>query len=292
MEIHMSQDTLENFASAEDVLKVRCHKCDHRILIENPEPLKKANCPACEAVFYIPKQVNDFIYESTLCDDGILAIYRGTDQKLNRRVFFKVVNKDIIDQDEVYNVGIGSFFHEKIASVFGTENVNGDLVLLTEYIEGNTLEYYLEKGMNLESESIISITQEIAGLMKEASAENIHHGHLSLDSIWINDEGEIKVADFVLRQRIRENASEEYLDKLLDSRYFKNTSESSINESTDLYALGICIYKVLTGTFYGAASHNLTDLELDTPESFNQAMQNLLDGKISSFEEFIKNSCS
>ena len=142
--------------------------------------------------------------------------------------------------------------------------------------------------MNLEADSVISITQEITALMKEASTEKIHHGHLSLDSIWINSEGEVKVTDFVLRQRTRDNAPEEVKEKIVDPRYFKDVSKSGIDESTDLYSLGVCIYKALTGVFPGAASHNLTDLELDTPDSFNGAIQNLLDGKVSSFEELHK----
>ena len=127
----MSQELLDEATATENVLKVRCHQCDHRIIIENPEPLQKTSCPECEAVFYIPKQVKNFVYESPLSDDGVVAIYRGTDQKLNRRVFFKVVNKELINQDEVYNVGIGAFFHERIASVFGTEKLDGELILLT-----------------------------------------------------------------------------------------------------------------------------------------------------------------
>ena len=281
----MSQELLEGTTSVEDVLKVRCHQCDHRIIIENPEPLKQASCPECDAVFYIPKQVKDFIYESPISDDEVLAIYRGTDQRLNRQVFFKVVNKELLNQDEVYNVGIGSFFHEKIASLFGTEKIEDELILLTEFIKGSTLEYYLEKGMVLESESIISITQEVASLFKEAAAEEIHHGHLSLDSIWINEEGEVKVADFVLRQRVREHAADEYLEKILDTRYFKDTKESAIDEATDLYSLGVCIYKVLTGEFPDAEYKRLGSFDVETPESFNEIIEALLDGNVGSFKE-------
>ena len=122
--------------------------------------------------------------------------------------------------------------------------------------------------------------------MKEASGEKIHHGHLSLDSIWINEEGEIKVADFVLRQTIREHAGDDFITKILNPDYFRDLKNSSINEKTDLYSLGACLYKILTGNFPEDNSHKLTNLELETPDCFNAAVQSLIDDEI----ETLKNS--
>ncbi|MCM8529879.1 MAG: protein kinase [Lentisphaeraceae bacterium] len=275
----MEEQVLEN------ILKVRCHECDHRIVVEDPKPLTKTECPECEASFYIPKQIENFLLESPISDDGIIAQYHGTDLRLNRRVVFKIINSEFIDADKVYNVGVGSFTHENMASTFGTETIDGDLILLTEYIDGDNLEGYLEKGMVLEMDSILSITKDLVYLLSQAAKEDVHHGHLSLNSIWVTAEGDIKVADFVIRQKVRENCPKDISAKVLEAKYFRSLEDIKVNQETDLYSLGICLYKLTTGNFPEGQCQAPKTINESVPSNLNDAIIALVSGSVSSFDE-------
>ena len=279
----MSNSIVEESTDIENILKVRCHSCDHRIVVENPVPLASCFCPDCGVKFTIPKQLGSCLLESMVTENEIIGTYRGTDQKLNRQVIFKLINKDFINHDEVYNIGIGTFVHDNAATIYGTQEFDGDLLVLSEYINGHTLEYHLNHGQNLAIESIIETAKDISNLMLAAAEKDIHHGHLSLDAIWVDEEGEVKVADFFIRQKVRENCTQNITSQVLDQNYFRDVNASGANEESDLYSLGVCLYKMSTGRFPDKDLVEPKIINDEVPDFLNTALVGLLRSEINSF---------
>lgn len=104
------------------------------------------------------------------------------------------------------------------------------------------------------------------------------HGNLTLDTIYIRPKGQIVVADFGVRDLLELNAPGE----LISHENVVNAPEQLINEPigpyTDVYALGVVLYQLLTGSqvFAGATDDEVAYVDLVTAiQPFSQLRNDL-----------------
>lgn len=277
----MSATILPKDQNLIDYIKIQCHKCDSRLELKKVVPLSKVECPKCSMELRIPKQIGDLLLEQKINTDENFTFYRGTDLRLNRPAVIKVINKELTDPDEIYSFGIGAFSHENISSIYSVDIIEDTYYLITENIIGQTLEHYLRVEDEFEADDILGIAQHVAEALKVAAEKNIHHGHLSLDAIWVSMEGDCKVADFGIRERLYTQSLDGAEKIIKDPIYFKDGL--STPEQKDLYSFGVCLHKLAVGEF---PINGLAVLENSImPAFFNTIIQELLTGSISSFEE-------
>lgn len=262
-----------------DYIKIQCHKCESRLELKKVSPLSKVECPECSTTLRIPKKVGDILLEQQINQDRNFTFYRGTDLRLNRPAVIKTINKELTDPDEIYSFGIGAFSHEGISSIYSVDIIDGTYHLITENIIGQTLEHYLNVKDEFEEDDILGITQHVTEALKAAAEKNIHHGHLSLDAIWVSTEGDCKVADFGIRERLYTQSLEGVEAAIKNKVYFKNSLMTP--EKKDLYSFGVCLHKLAVGEF---PLNGIALLENSImPAWFNKIIQDLLKGEIESF---------
>ncbi|MCM8531729.1 MAG: protein kinase [Lentisphaeraceae bacterium] len=277
----MSTVILPKDESLIDYIKIQCHKCESRLELKKVSPLSKVECPECSTELRIPKQIGDLLLEQKINTDENFTFYRGTDLRLNRPAVIKAVNKELTDPDEIYSFGIGAFSHENISSIYSVDIQDGTYYLITENIIGQTLEHYLRVDDEFEADDILGIAQHVAEALKVAAENNINHGHLSLDAIWVSTEGDCKVADFGIRHRLYSQSLDGVEQIIKNSIYFKDGL--STPEEIDLYSFGVCLHKLAVGEF---PINGMAVLENSImPAFFNKIIQDLLKGNISTFEE-------
>ena len=263
-----------------DYIKIQCHKCDARLELKQVTPLSKVECPECETSLRIPKQVGDILLEQKINTDENFTFYRGTDLRLNRPAVIKVINKELTDPDEIYSFGIGAFSHENISSIYSVDIIDDTYYLITENIIGQTLDHYIRVEDEFEADDILGIAQHVSEALKVAAKDNIHHGHLSLDTIWVSTEGDCKVADFGIREKLYSQSLDGVEEAIKDKVYFNESISDP--EKKDLYSFGVCLHKLAVGEF---PINGLAVLENSIlPAWFNKIIQDLLKGNIETFE--------
>ena len=267
-----------------DYIKIQCNACETRMELKNIAPLTKVECPECSTTLRIPLKVGDLLLEQRINSDDNFTFYRGTDLRLNRPAVIKVINKSFTSPDEIYSFGIGSFVHENVSSIYSVNIMDDTYHLITENIIGQTLEHYLQIGDSFDQEDILGVAQQVTETLKDAAAKNIHHGHLSMDAIWVSTEGDCKVADFGIRQRLYTQDLKGKEEQIKKSIYF--CEKANTPEKIDLYSLGVCLHKLSTGEFplkgVDLLSHSIM------PQWFNEILDKLVNSQVVSFQELEK----
>ena len=160
-----------------------------------------------------------------------------------RLMIQKNVSKDSL---EIYN-NLIKCEHPNLARIYDTSQSIEGGIILEQFIDGVTLEYYLQHSVStpLDKESII--LQICDGLMA-LHEKNIIHRDMTPSNIIITDDGTVKIIDFDIARTPKRNARRDTV--LLGTEGFAAPEQFGFYQSTsrtDIYALGIIINYIYTG---------------------------------------------
>ena len=200
---------------------------------------------------------------------GMGVVYRARQLRLNREVALKVIadsGSAMERRRERFRVEgeiVASFVHPNIAHVYDAGEANTDVAggvcfLATELVEGGTL---ADVSKPIESRVAIQLIAVIAKALETAHAKGVIHRDLKPANILLAevDQGGVriegrqlmpKVADFGLACWEGQNSGEE--GTICGTPDFmapeQVTEREKISFRTDIHALGVILYQLLTGT--------------------------------------------
>jgi serine/threonine-protein kinase len=107
----------------------------------------------------------------------------------------------------------------------------------------------LRKEARLPFLSARKIFVEAAKALDYAHSKNVVHRDLKLSNIMISDENEVKVMDFGLARSARESTARVSSREVVGSPAYMPPEQDLgvFSKESDIYALGVCLYEVLTG---------------------------------------------
>ncbi len=183
------------------------------------------------------------------------AVYEGYEVTLDRRVAVKFLITSPTDGPEIAQ----RFRHEAraVAQIKSTHIVAVHSVgtyddipyLVMEYVDGPTLATHLAKKGKLESRDALRIVRQILLGLAEAHTLGLVHRDLKPANVMIDRQGRPIILDFGLVR----DASGENLTRagmiLGTPRYIspEQVQGRNIDQRTDLYAVGIMLFEMLTG---------------------------------------------
>lgn len=214
----------------------------------------------------VPRLLDDrYWLEATIGHGGMGVVYRAVDRTMARPVAVKVVRtSDGAPMDEEM---VGRFLreakntarlhHENIVEVFDMgRTAEGDLYLVMELLEGESLSVRLRRGERLDKNAAVHIARQICAALHVAHAAGIVHRDLKPANVMLVRRGEdahfVKVLDF----GVAKSYAPDQTTKLTRSGMLVGTIEymapeqilgRRVDARTDIYSLGIVLYKMLTG---------------------------------------------
>jgi serine/threonine protein kinase len=135
---------------------------------------------------------------------GMGRVYLASDARLGRTVALKALAPQLTreprhrDQLRREARAAAGLTHPGICTVYSLEELDGELYIVTEFVEGHTLRDEIEAATRPSLESIVATARELASAIASAHARGVTHRDLKPENIMRTPEGRIKVLDFGL----------------------------------------------------------------------------------------------
>ena len=195
-------------------------------------------------------------------EDRVFTNYLGKDLDSGSKVFIKILSPDKYTRYEVdkicYNNElpiIKSFDHKNIMHVYEAGSYSNTICVVSEYVGSTSLHDYLDGKGALDISTSLKLIEQIAFALRYAHSKNILHRNLKTANIGIyecNGELTLKVYDFGLSYIIDYGGT---TAELVDENFgfmapeATGLMERKVDVRSDLYSLGIILYRFVTGNF-------------------------------------------
>ncbi len=261
-----------------------------------------------------------------LGEGGMGCVYQG-EQTLGttvRKVAVKTLHKHLSHDESIKarfkrEVGtVAALEHPNTIQVFDFgETEDGTLFIVMEFVQGRSVADVLEKDGPMPPDRVLNILRQVVGSLEEAHSHGIVHRDLKPDNVVLAERAGqkdwVEVLDFGIAKRSTEHDPNEA--KLTQQGMVLGTppymspeqfTGQPIDVRSDIYALGVMAYEMLTGrlpweanTAWEWASKHMTEpptplerqpLGPHVPESMRSAITRALaknkDERFSSVREF------
>jgi predicted Ser/Thr protein kinase len=135
---------------------------------------------------------------------GMGRVYLATDARLGRTVALKVLAPHLLrdprQRDRLRHEAraAAGLTHPGICTVYALEELDGDLYIATEFIDGHTLGEEIRTGQRPTPDEILKTARELAEALAAAHKAGIVHRDLKPDNVMRGRDGRLKILDFGL----------------------------------------------------------------------------------------------
>jgi serine/threonine-protein kinase len=202
----------------------------------------------------VGKTVGKYRIVETLGRGGMGVVYKAIDETLDREVAIKVFSADLDEQDVVNRfrteaTTLAKLNHPEIATIYELYRSESDLLMVMEYVRGETLEKLAQRSGPLPPERAAYLVAQVLGALDYAHRSGIVHRDLKPANVMINDEGHVKVMDFGIARVL--GAAHTTLDGYMMGTPAYMAPEQVLGQEVDpradLYSIGVVFYRLLTG---------------------------------------------
>jgi predicted Ser/Thr protein kinase len=148
--------------------------------------------------------IGTYTIEREIGRGGMGHVYLAKDSRLGRSVALKAlplsVTRDSAQRERLRREAraAAALTHPGICTVFALEELNGDLFIVTEYVEGRTLREEIASGRRPTGHEVQETARELAEALASAHAKGITHRDLKPENIMRTSSGRVKILDFGL----------------------------------------------------------------------------------------------
>ena len=186
---------------------------------------------------------------------GMGVVYRARDEELGVDTALKVLRPDLGSDPSVVERFRSELrlarevSHKNVVRIHDIGEHEGLRFLTMRYVEGRSLREVLEKEGRLSPERAVAIARQIASALEEAHRAGVVHRDLKPGNVLLDSEDNAFVTDFGVARSLggdgltRAGAvvgTPDYLSP-------EQIAGEPVDGRTDLYALGIVLYEMLTG---------------------------------------------
>ena len=186
---------------------------------------------------------------------GMADVFLAVDTILNRQVAVKILRSELctdavsVLRFEREAQAATALSHPNIVEIYDVGEYKGHHYIVMEYVSGKPLKKMIQQRGALLTEEAIDIMIQLTAATAEAHRRGIIHRDIKPQNVIVKSDGSIKMLDFgialakgsmQLTQANNVMGSVHYLAPEL-------AKGQSASPQSDIYALGICLFEMLTG---------------------------------------------
>ncbi|MBX3063062.1 MAG: serine/threonine protein kinase [Anaerolineae bacterium] len=221
----------------------------------------------------IGKKLGNYKLSALLGQGGMAAVYRARQENMGRDVAIKVIDtsddpKDFKARFQREAQMIASLSHPHIIKVFDYGIQDQYVFLVMELLPGGTLGKLFRKGP-FPVKAAYRVISQLAEALDYAHAKNLIHRDLKPQNVLLDENRNVILTDFgiaKLWQRFSLNLGQ-YSEKVTGTPAYMAPEQwrnEDITPRTDIYALGVMMFEMLTGRlpFSGGTAKSMMYLHM------------------------------
>ena len=264
-------------------------------IAEQPAALKRVTKPHAEKL--AGKTIGVYRCDTLLGRGAMGAVYLAFHQQLERLCALKVLSPKYVETDADYvsrfrqeAIAVANLHHPNVVMAYAVGKHDELHYLEMEFVAGHSLQRVLDTRQRLAPADALRITAEIADGLAAAHRSGLIHRDVKPENVLLTKEmhglGRAKIGDFGLAKRVR-GRGEKVFDGLVGTPHYMAPelfTGTAASPSTDVYALGACLFRMLTGRvpFNGktvkqlmsqAMTQAFPDVRVECPDLPNEVAQ-------------------
>ncbi len=185
---------------------------------------------------------------------GMAVVYRAEDLQLGRKVAVKVLHaqyaedQDFVERFKREAKAAAQLQHPGIVAIYDSGEWEGTWYIAMELLEGPTLKERLNAEGRFSPAESVELIEKILRAVRAAHRDGIIHRDLKPHNVILDDQGEPKVTDFGIARRGASDMTA--TGSILGTAHYLAPEQAQgevITPRTDLYAVGVMLYEMLTG---------------------------------------------
>ena len=174
---------------------------------------------------------------SKLGEGSMGPAYKAFDETLTRDVVVKIVDPGLAETEGMRRfqsdaASLTALNHPGIASTYEFVHADRGLLVVTEFVRGQTFETIVERLGALPPDHAAYLIDQLLLVLTDAHGAGVVHGDIKPTNVFVTEQGGVKVTDFGVA-RVCGQAP---------------TSGQAADDQTDIYAVGILLSRLVTGT--------------------------------------------
>jgi tRNA A-37 threonylcarbamoyl transferase component Bud32 len=204
----------------------------------------------------IDKAFGPYVVVEKINEGGMAVVYKGYQESLNRYVAIKVLRGELAQDREFIArfrreaLAVARLSHPNILHVYDAGLAHGVYYIVMDYVEGGSLKDLIKKEGPLDVERAVSIAMQLAEALDCAHQQGLVHRDVKPSNVLMTRTGRPLLTDFGIARVVHESTRLTRTGTSIGTPEYMSPEQAQgkpTDARTDIYALGIVLYEMLSG---------------------------------------------
>ncbi|MDH4197486.1 MAG: protein kinase, partial [Candidatus Aminicenantes bacterium] len=186
---------------------------------------------------------------------GMGRVYKVFDERIREKIALKLLKPEIAFEEKTVErfrneIRIARrIVHRNVGRMFDLGEDDGTTYITMEYVHGQDLKALVRQAEALPIGKAVSIARQVCEGLVEAHRMGVVHRDLKSGNIMIDKEGNARIMDFGIARSLHTESATADGSIVGTPEYMspEQVDGRAVDERTDIYALGVILYEMVTG---------------------------------------------